>query len=33
MKEAIEFHLDGLREEGQPIPQPHSHAAYCEISK
>jgi predicted RNase H-like HicB family nuclease len=22
MHEAIEFHLDGLREEGEPIPQP-----------
>jgi len=30
MRRAIEFHLDGLREDGQPIPQPvnrgsHSH--------
>jgi len=32
MKEAIEFHLDGLREEGYPVPLPHSHAAYCEIA-
>ena len=31
MKEAIEFHLDGLREEGCPLPVPRSHAAYCEI--
>lgn len=22
MRRAIEFHLDGLREDGQPIPQP-----------
>jgi predicted RNase H-like HicB family nuclease len=27
MKEAIEFHLDGLREEGYSIPKPHSYAA------
>ncbi len=27
MKEAIEFHLDGLREEGCNIPEPHSYAA------
>ena len=26
MREAIEFHLDGLREEGDVIPQPHSYA-------
>ncbi len=32
MREAIEFHLDGLREEGYPIPHPHSHASYCEIA-
>ena len=31
MKEAIEFHLDGLREEGLPIPSPRSKAAYCEV--
>ena len=24
MKEAISFHLEGLREDGQPIPAPHS---------
>jgi len=32
MKEAIEFHIDGLREEGSPIPQPHSAATYCEVA-
>ncbi|MCH7852454.1 MAG: type II toxin-antitoxin system HicB family antitoxin [Candidatus Marinimicrobia bacterium] len=26
MREAIEFHLDGLRAEGDVIPQPHSYA-------
>jgi predicted RNase H-like HicB family nuclease len=31
MKEAIEFHLDGLREEGQPIPQPRTDAVFCEL--
>lgn len=24
MRQAIEFHLDGLREDGQPIPRPSS---------
>lgn len=27
MREAIEFHLDGLREEGEPVPEPHAVAA------
>jgi len=26
VKEAISFHLEGLREEGLPVPQPRSHA-------
>ena len=33
MKEAIEFHLDGLREEGLPLPVPRSQATYCEIGE
>ena len=32
MHEAIEFHLDGLREEGYPIPQPSSASAYVEVT-
>jgi len=32
MEEAIEFHLDGLREEGLPIPEPSSIADYVDIS-
>lgn len=24
IREAIEFHLEGLKEDGDPIPQPHS---------
>ncbi len=31
MKEAIAFHLDGLREEGEPVPEPHSYSAYVEL--
>jgi predicted RNase H-like HicB family nuclease len=31
MKEAIEFHLDGFREQGEAIPQPSSEAAFCEV--
>jgi len=32
MHEAIEFHLDGLREEGEPLPQPMTTAAFVEIA-
>jgi predicted RNase H-like HicB family nuclease len=32
MQSAIEFHLDGIRETGEPIPEPASEAAYCEAS-
>ena len=32
MHEAIEFHLEGLRLEGEPIPQPSSSAAFVEIA-
>lgn len=32
MHEAIEFHLDGLREEGCEIPEPSTTAAYVEIA-
>ncbi len=32
MHEAIEFHLDGLREDGYPIPQPSSASAYVEVA-
>jgi predicted RNase H-like HicB family nuclease len=32
MHEAIEFHLDGLKLEGEPIPQPGSTASFVEVS-
>jgi predicted RNase H-like HicB family nuclease len=31
IQEAIEFHLEGLREDGQPIPEPSSSIEYVEI--
>jgi predicted RNase H-like HicB family nuclease len=31
MKHAIAFHLDGLREEGLAIPEPHATSSYVEI--
>lgn len=30
--EAIELHLAGLREDGQPIPQPSSQVEYVEVA-
>ncbi len=32
MREAIAFHLDGLREEGQAVPEPHTYSAYVDLS-
>jgi len=32
MHDAIEFHIEGLRLAGYPVPDPRSHAAYCEIA-
>jgi predicted RNase H-like HicB family nuclease len=31
MREPISFHLDGLREEGQAVPEPHTYSAYVEL--
>jgi predicted RNase H-like HicB family nuclease len=31
MREAILFHLDGLREDQEPIPDPHSYCTVCEV--
>jgi len=32
MQEAIEFHLEGMREEGYPIPIPSSESSYLEVA-
>ena len=32
MREAIEFHLEGLREDGTPIPPPQSRVEYVEVA-
>jgi predicted RNase H-like HicB family nuclease len=32
IREAITFHVDGLREEGQAVPEPGSYSAYIELS-
>lgn len=32
IREAIEFHLDGMREDGLPIPVPQSTVEYVEVA-
>ncbi len=32
MHDAIEFHIEGLRLAGEPVPEPCSQAAYCETA-
>jgi predicted RNase H-like HicB family nuclease len=32
MREAIEFHLQSLRAEGQAVPAPHSYATFVEVA-
>ncbi len=32
MREAIEFHVAGLREEGYPVPEPHASSSYVKLS-
>ncbi len=33
IREAIEFHLEGMREDGLPIPPPSSWAEYVEVGE
>lgn len=33
IREAIELHLEGLREDGETIPEPHTSVAYVELPK
>lgn len=32
IREAIEFHLEGMKEDGEPIPEPHSHSEIIQIN-
>lgn len=32
MREAIELHIEGLREEGYPVPEPGTSSAYVEVT-
>jgi predicted RNase H-like HicB family nuclease len=31
IREAIDFHLEGMRDAGETIPEPTTHAAYVEV--
>ena len=31
IRDAIEFHLEGMRDSGEPIPEPTSQLAYVEV--
>lgn len=31
IQEAIDFHIEGLREDGQPVPEPSSSVEYIEV--
>lgn len=31
IREAISFHLEGLRAEGEPVPEPQAYSTYVEI--
>jgi predicted RNase H-like HicB family nuclease len=32
MRDAVEFHLEGLHESGEPVPPPSTFAAYVEVA-
>ena len=32
IRQAIEFHLEGLRQEGLPVPEPHSYGEVVEVN-
>jgi predicted RNase H-like HicB family nuclease len=32
IREAVELHLDGLREDGEPVPLPRSQVDYIEVA-
>ena len=32
IQEAVEFHLRGLREDGDPIPEPTTHVSYTKVA-
>ena len=33
MREAMRFHIEGLRSEGQAVPEPHTYPAFCDMEQ
>ena len=33
IREAIEFHIEGMRLNGDPVPEPTSHVGYVEVAQ
>ena len=33
IREAIELHLEGLREDGEPLPEPHMAVTYADLPR
>ena len=31
MRDAIAFHLEGIAQSGEPVPEPHTYSAYVEV--
>ena len=31
MREAIETHIEGIKEDGEAAPTPHAYSTYCEV--
>ena len=32
IQEALEFHIEGLREEGYPVPEPSTYSSYIDVA-
>ena len=32
IQEALQFHIEGLREEGYPVPEPSSYSSYIDVA-
>ncbi len=32
MREAIQFHIEGLKQEGYDVPEPSSHSSYVDVA-
>lgn len=32
MREAMQFHVEGMRLDGATVPEPHSYPAFCEVA-